>query len=227
MTEFQQLDLGFDECTHRLFYYAGYTFSMPLGEQSEWCSGVVTTPRYIDRCLRECDLPVVIDNGAFPAWRNGTPLTLEKQLDGIFECADKAGDRVIHVIAPDVIGNARATWSRICASLDELREFWPRLLLPMQEGVDTARMVDLALGIGAGLFVGGATKLWKRRQVERVRAVSEDVFLHVGRISKKSELSHAAWCGVDSFDTTTFLRQQTINKAIEWRPRFEKFVKKA
>lgn len=163
------LDLG--EPTARLRYFCGYSFGMHLGDQLDWCSGVVTTPRYIDRCISECELPIIIDNGAFPAWRKGEPLTLDDQLSGIWECVEKSGERCRFVIAPDVIGDARKTWVRIAASLSELRSLWSRLLLPMQEGVDTARFVSLAQRIGAGLFIGGSSKQWKRLRIDALAAL--------------------------------------------------------
>lgn len=209
-----------------LLYHPGYSFGMHMGEQEGWSHGVVVTDRWVERCVRECSLPVVIDNGAFPAWRDGKTLSLSEQLDSIWHCVSVAGSRVARIIAPDVIGDARATYARICGSIGELANYRMKLLLPMQEGCNTARLVDLARNIGAGLFIGGASKSWKIKQVMRVRALDSFIYVHVGRVGRFHELEQCARAGADAFDTTSFMRRQHSNVAIDWRPRFHQFCKR-
>ena len=208
-----------------LSYYAGYTWGMPLGDMERWCSGVVITNRWISRFLgEECALPVILDNGAWPAFVAGRAQDFGEQLEGLHEGIEALGDQLQWVIAPDVVADAGKSWSRTLSSLTCLHEQRGRLLFPVQDGSCLRDYVDLVRDQGGGLFVGGSTKRFKRRAVERIRAIDADVFIHVGRISKERELMHAASHGVDSFDTTTFMRRQDQNKAIDWTRRFESWV---
>jgi hypothetical protein len=165
----------------------------------------------------------ILDNGAFPAWRKGEPLNLTQQIDGLAGAMEAITPT--WVIAPDVIGDAKASLERTKEGTRLLEiEGGGRWLLALQEGADIPSYCDLAADLSAGLFVGGARKRWKRRTLERVRAHDKKVWVHVGRISKARELHHAALMGANAFDTTTFLRQQDKNKSIQWRERFERYV---
>jgi len=210
-----------------LHYYAGYTWGMPVGDTAPWCAGVVITPRWLKRFAGEgCHLPVILDNGAWPAYAAGRVPDFGAQLEGLHEGIEALGEQLEWVIAPDVVGDAGASWSRTLSSLTCLWEQRGRLLLPVQDGSCLRDYVTLAREEGDGIFVGGSTKEVKRRMVERIRAIDSSVYVHVGRISRERELMHAAEHAVDSFDTTTFMRRQDANRAIAWRPRFQRWVRR-
>lgn len=110
-----------------------------------------------------------------------------------------------------VVGDARATWVRIRASLTELRGYGlDHLLLPVQDGSDIASTVALARECGAGIFVGGSGWAYKYRAL--VALARHDVrWVHVGRASSIEQLQICAELGADAVDSTSFLRAQHAN----------------
>lgn len=162
---------------------------------------------------------VVLDNGAFPAWRDGRELSLGEQLDGIHEAMEVLGSSVEWIIAPDVVADARATWARICACQLELRQYGlHRLLLPVQDGMDIASVAALANELEAGVFVGGSGWGFKARALLELTH-HEVRWVHVGRASRIEELQTCAELGADAVDSSSFLRAQHANVAARDRYR--------
>lgn len=213
----------------RLEYWAGYTFSMPLGDQWKWCRGVVLTPRYARRAAKECrGLPVMMDNGAFAAWKNGVALPFSEHMSQLIGGIETLGRTPERIILPDIVADGAASFARSKKSIELLaaRYGLNRLWLPIQEGMDVHEAMRVAKNMG-GIFIGGATKQWKLDVVRYLRWYNKTIPVHIGRLSKPQELAEAVYVGANSFDTTTFMRQQHINRKIKWHDRFRLCVEQA
>jgi hypothetical protein len=209
-------------------WWAGYTFGWPkcLRDYDPWCSGVVVTPRYADQLAREIDpyTPVMLDNGAWPAFRDGKILYIEDMLDSMDEAIDTLGsERVRWAIFPDDVGNPHTTTRRMERAMRR-RNPDVKWLVPIQEGMDLRSHGHLATHVG-GVFVGGKTHEWKLRTAKNLRALFPDLYIHVGRLSKPGHLHQAAQIGINSFDTTTFMIRMGTNQHTDYKPRLRSYVK--
>lgn len=223
-----QLSLPQMAPSRQLEYWAGYSFGMPLCDQWKWCSGVVFTPRWAKRVRRECrGLPLMLDNGAFAAWRDGVDLDFDQHVESLHVAINEIGEVPDRIILPDIVAGGSASLVRSMRAIDDLAQYGKsKMWLPVQEGMD----INLAMGVASdlgGIFVGGATKEWKIQITKWLRNHNRDIKIHVGRLSKPHELAEAIYAGASSFDTTTFMRQQTINKHIKWHNRFRLCVEQA
>jgi len=204
---------------HRVAVYGGYSWGysglLRAAGYAESISGLVITPKWMSHLLREPDPDaiaqrLIVDNGAYPAWVNGEVMGFGEQLDGI-HTAMAARPDAEWIIAPDVVANAERTWARLNACAIELESYGlHRLLLPVQDGMDIARVVALARDYNAGIFVGGST--W-RYKIEALRELQrhDARWVHVGRASSWAQLEAAANGGADSVDSTSFVRRYNHN----------------
>lgn len=111
-------------------------------------------------------------------------------------------DRCLFATAPDVVGDAAATWVRSAPVLPLLRERGYRAALVAQDGF-RPEAVDWSL-VDA-LFVGGTTA-WKRSESGGYAAIREakrrGLWAHVGRVNGQPFLRNVASAGADSADGT-------------------------
>ena len=220
--------LGFDSIlTHgcgRVRFYCGYAFGAPVVEG--FTHAIVATPRYVPRLLRESRLAVVLDNGAFPAFRDGVALSYEEQRDTMRPALQLIGGRLKWAVLPDVVADAEESFRRALMALIEFALPTDKWLLPIQEGAPFDEYADFIdrYDLG-GAFVGGATKAFKW---EATRALSGRVpWLHVARVCRDAELHRITWLGADSFDSTTptraFTHHQTAGRDRDWHTSFSRY----
>lgn len=112
-------------------------------------------------------------------------------------------DRCLFAVAPDVVGDAEATWRRSAPVLPILRALGYRAALVAQDGFFDAEAVDWSL-VDA-LFIGG-TNAWKRTDRGGYAAIAEGkrrgLWVHVGRVNGQPFLRHVTAAGADSADGT-------------------------
>lgn len=212
----EQLTLGLPEspAAGLLEYWRGYSWTSPPALDG-FAEGTVATPRWAGRVTRT----LMLDNGAFPAWRDGQELSFESQVEAMGPYLERSR----WVVAPDIVAGGAASWSR---SLRALRLWWPmrdRLLLPLQEGISLDAAIEAGEDAG-GLFIGGATHGFK---IAATRALRDRGFagrIHVGRIAKPRHL--AALCeAADSIDNTTWVRAQVANQKIDLALLLRRFIR--
>lgn len=199
-----QLRLGIDPPVEPMRFHCGYAFGLrelcrPL---HPWIHAVVATPRWADRAA-SLRWPVMLDNGAFPAWRDGRDLSMSEQFEGVLSAAERIED-VHSLIACDVVADGAESWRRTQESAPAFAQrafVW----VPVQEGSPVPECVALALEVG-GVFVGGADFRFKIRTARAIRDMDPDVPIHVARISQEDHLFACAQAGATSFDNTTFTR---------------------
>lgn len=202
----------------KIEWWAGYTFGWPkcLGAYERWCSGVVVTPRYAERLKSELDrfdphTPVILDNGAWPAFRDGKNLYIDEMLDQMDGAIELLGShRIRFAIFPDDVGNPNTTTRRIERAFRR-RNVNVRWLIPVQEGMRLRDVGAFGRMVG-GVFIGGKTKGWKFRTAQSLRRYYPDLYLHCGRLSSEGELHRACQLGINSFDTTTFMMRMGSNQ---------------
>jgi len=195
-------------------FWAGWQWSHPK-EVKPFIHGQVITPRWVDQ-YKSTD-PVMMDNGAFAAWRDGVHIEEHEHTNQLIDACLKLEPRF--VILPDIVGGGDDSFSRtkrsaihVIKATTAIQSITP--LVAIQEGMKLWEAVEFAEVINGGIFVGGADMGWKRYAVETVRAKSESAYIHVGRIWKDGDLCwHSA--RVDSFDNTTFCRGQDFNMRID------------
>jgi hypothetical protein len=227
--------LGFDAVldqgvTTKIKWWAGYTFGWPrcLRDYERWCCGVVVTPRYATELARAFEkgdpfTPVMLDNGAWPAFRDNRNLYVEDMLDDMHTAIETLGvHRVEWAIVPDDVGNPHTTAARIERSLRRCtrRVKW---LIPIQEGMSLRDVGQLGMHFG-GVFIGGRTHTWKLATAQALRTLFPDLYIHVGRLSKAGHLHQAAQIGINSFDTTTFMIRMGSNQHTDYRPRLARYT---
>jgi hypothetical protein len=153
----------------------------------------------------------MLDNGAFPAWRDGITLTGREMFLAQRDAIADLGGRVRWAIAPDIVAGGEDSWRRSLTWAPELQALGVEVLLPVQEGQHLRRCAEQAQEMGAGLFVGGATKGWKIAAARRLREFAPDAHIHVGRVALAGHLQRLAGV-IDSFDSTYWVRAQEHNK---------------
>lgn len=216
-------------------FYGGYTFSWPdcLEDLEPWTHGVVVTPRYIDRMMRDRRrtlrrFPTILDNGAWAAYQKGESQTLEETLASMEYASKRLGYTLKFVVVPDVVGDADASMELVLRALPLMASWHPKKrLLVVQEGADLGSLIELVeAGHAGGLFVGGADKDWKKDITCAIRALTDTVYLHVGRIATVDQLEWASRVGVHSFDNTTFLRKNHSNVNCDHLSRVAQFCER-
>jgi hypothetical protein len=122
--------------------------------------------------------------------------------------------------APDVVGDAAATWERSRAVLPVIRALGYLPALVAQDGIERLPVEWEAFG---ALFLGGTTawKLSLRCAGIACEARSRDKLVHMGRVNSYVRLSWAQALGCQSCDGT-FLRKAPDDNL----PRLERWLRR-
>lgn len=144
--------------------------------------------------------------GAYPAWAadnacfsRGDAFRLDAYLAWLAGLGHRA--TCLFATAPDVVGDAPATWERSRYVLPVLRALGFRAALVAQDGIEATRIEWDAFD---ALFIGGSTR-WKLSETA-YRLVGEarerGKHTHVGRVNSARRLGAFAAAGCDSCDGT-------------------------
>lgn len=128
--------------------------------------------------------------------------------------------------APDVVGDAAATWTRSAPVLPVLRAMGYRAALVAQNGLEAPQWDTFD-----ALFIGGTTA-WKLADSTRqlvLEAKRRGKWVHMGRVNSLRRLRAAEFMGCDSADGTylKFGPDANLPKLINWlrvlraQPQFE------
>lgn len=158
--------------------------------------GFMVTPDS-DRAVLE-DVIWAADNGCYSA---GDRFDLARYLAWLAR-PRRAVERALFAVAPDVVGDATATWRRSAPVLPILRELGYPAALVAQDGWDAAAVDWSAFDV---LFIGGTTR-WKRADAGGFRACADALArgktVHFGRVNGGPFLRHVAAAGASSADGT-------------------------
>ena len=161
--------------------------------------GVILTPASGTRLDLTSLFPAFCcDNGCFA---KGSQFDLSAYLNWLEAMAPAQGT-CLFATAPDVVGDAAATWDRSAPVLPELRRLGYRSALVAQDGIDPA---TLDWGTFDVLFVGGTDrfKLASSTFALVSEAKRRGKWAHLGRANSWRRLRSAAVAGYDSADGTT------------------------
>lgn len=143
-----------------------------------------------------------LDNGAWHAYRNGTPF--DEVAFG--RAVDKVGENAQFTVLPDQVAGGLASLEMSLDWLENrLRGFPGRLLIAVQDGMDI-EMVRPYLNPMVGIFVGGTTP-WKLRTLNSwcQLARRRGCYVHVGRVNSLKRIEACAQAGAMSFDGTSVI----------------------
>jgi hypothetical protein len=140
-------------------------------------------------------MPWAADNGAFLGNYPGDAAYL-RWLDS------QTREGCLFAVAPDVVGDARATWARSAPLLPRIRALGFPACLAAQNGWDAA-IVDWSLVDAALLGGDDHFKLGNEGRRAAADAVAHGKHLHMGRANSRVRLHYAAGLGCRSADGTT------------------------
>lgn len=112
--------------------------------------------------------------------------------------------------APDVVGDAAATWERSAAWLPRIRQLGYPAALVAQDGLTPSSTPWAELDV---LFIGGTTD-WKLGADVRAlirEAHRRGVWVHMGRVNSARRYRYADWLGCASVDGTYLTYGPDVN----------------
>jgi hypothetical protein len=146
--------------------------------------------------LRNGSAPWAADNDCFN--ENFSPRPFVEWLATLTDFAP----RCLFVVAPDVVGDAKATLSRFPHWHKSLKGLGFPVAPALQDGITSEMVPWDALD---AVFVGGTTE-WKMSQeviALLVEAGERGLWRHIGRVNSKKRMYHF-WDFAESFDGTGF-----------------------
>ncbi len=148
------------------------------------------------------EVPYALDNGAWPAHKNGQPW-VEDEWRALLRWAALSGQRPLWALVPDVVGDREQTIERWHRYVGEIRALGWRPAFALQDGMTFADApADDSL-----LFIGGSTE-WKERAIgEWCPAFPGRV--HVARVNTWRRLVACWRAGAVSVDGTGWFRKGT------------------
>lgn len=146
--------------------------------------------------------PYAIDNGAWTAHQQGKPFD---EL-AFLKVVEKLGAGADWIAIPDIVAGGLRSLEFSVSWLERLSGACKRLLLPVQDGMqthDVAKFIDPKVGI----FVGGSTD-WKLATMHAWcrQALAVDAWCHVGRVNSARRIRLCQDFRATSFDGTSATR---------------------
>jgi hypothetical protein len=128
-----------------------------------------------------------------------------------------AAHNCLFATAPDVVGDAVATWERSLPVFEQIRALGFPATLAAQDGIENMQIDWDAFDV---LFIGGSTE-WKLSHHVRVlvaEAKRRGKWVHMGRVNSLLRLKTAAMFGCDSADGTflAFGPDKNIPRLLAW-----------
>ena len=159
------------------------------------------------------NIPWAADNDCFAA---GDIFEFGAFLAWLMRRCQYRGSRLF-AVAPDVLGDAEATWERSAPALSQIKSLGFKTALVAQDGIERQPVNWDAFDV---LFIGGSTK-WKLSHHAReavATAKARGKWVHMGRVNSERRLRTAAMWGCDSADGTYLRPAPDINfpKMINW-----------
>ncbi len=136
------------------------------------------------------DMSWAADNAAFSNWNRVAFLKMLNKIDGM---------NPLFCVAPDVVGDARATLKRLKVTSPMIRKRNLKCALALQDGSES---IGVRWNLIDALFIGGSTefKLGKYARHCIKSAKSRGLWVHMGRVNSHKRLQYARECGCDSVD---------------------------
>jgi hypothetical protein len=136
------------------------------------------------------DMPWAADNAAYSNWDRVKWLKMLNRIDGM---------NPLFCVAPDVVGDAKATLKRLKITSPMIRKRGLKCALALQDGNDA---IGIRWNLIDALFIGGSTefKLGAYSKYAIGAAKERGMWVHMGRVNSHARLQYARECGCDSVD---------------------------
>lgn len=132
--------------------------------------------------------------------------------------AGMSPDGCLFAVAPDVVGDAEATWARSAPMLPQIRAIGFPAALVAQNGIENTEVQWDAFDV---LFIGGDTewKLGKQARHLIREAKRRGKWVHMGRVNSARRYRYAEHIGCDSVDGTflTFGPDINLPRLLSWQ----------
>jgi hypothetical protein len=158
-----------------------------------------------------------LDNGAFRCHQRGYPFNEKLFYETLDECYSLKID-LDFIVCPDIVQGGEKSldfsveWAR--TKLKTVRN----LALVVQDGM-TVQMVDAyVLSLFHIIFIGGSVEWkWETADVWTKFAHKNNKKVHIGQVGQLRYLKFAEHIGVDSVDSTSFVRNDSWNVIKKFR----------
>ena len=151
------------------------------------------------------DINCALDNGAFQAYRRGFPFMADLFRATIDKCYN-VGVKLDFIVCPDIVaGGKKSLDFSLDWAMGELKTV-PRLALAVQDGM---RVLDIRPFIEyfTHIFIGGSVQWkWETASEWVEFAHSNGKKVHIGQCGTVDKAKAALKLGVDSIDSTSFVR---------------------
>jgi len=193
-------------------YFANPCSPTVIAEMESGVLGFIATPAQGNK--RPVGVTFVLDNGCFSdnfnerkwwAW-----LCEPENMMAAPDC--------LFAVAPDVVGDAKATLERSRPWLPKIRELGYPVAFVAQDGFED--LEDIPWGEFDVLFIGGTTEWklgpWARLAVRDAKA--QGLWVHMGRVNSERRWRYADAIGCDSCDGTflTFGPDVNLPRLLAW-----------
>lgn len=160
--------------------------------------GAVMTPNSCKPSILRAYQPQwAADNGC---WSHGEAFDLTRYLSWLTRMLPYQ-PKCLFATAPDVVGDALATWELSQASLPLIRQLGYGAALVAQDGIEHQRIEWRSFD---ALFIGGSTD-WKLSEAAHLvirEAKARGKWVHMGRVNSARRFTAARLAGCDSADGT-------------------------
>jgi hypothetical protein len=153
------------------------------------------------------EIDCALDNGAFECWRRGIPWTESRFFETIEKCY-KTGVKLDFVVLPDIVCGGKKSLNYSMTWLDRLQP--AKLALAVQDGMTSSDVQDYDISGLTYIFIGGSVDWkWKTANEWVEFAHYNKLKCHIGRCGTIERLRYAESLGVDSVDSTSFVRNDS------------------
>ena len=175
--------------------------------------GVLTQPRTLTKAKVAPFRIWAADNGCFS---QGHVFSLEDYLRWLVKFSD-ISDKCAFATAPDVVGDADATWERSEPAFERIRDIGYKVALVAQNGFEDS---DPDWEMFDALFLGGDTD-WKLSNAARATVAEANArgkWTHMGRVNSMRRFQIAMDFGCDSVDGNflMFGPDKNLAQLISW-----------
>lgn len=153
------------------------------------------------------DIPCALDNGAFQAWKRGFPFMADLFRETLRKCYD-LGLTLDFIVCPDIVANGRESLDFSLEWATGELKTTPNLALAVQDGM-LPEHVKPYLRHFSHIFVGGTVEWkWNTAYIWTYFAHANKKKVHIGQCGTVEKAKAALKMGVDSIDSTSFVRNQ-------------------
>ncbi len=203
-----------------IYLTTGFSHNIRAADSRTTGLGFMLTPAHGNRLgVLKAGIPWAADNGCYA---QGDKFRLEAFLQWL-SLMQQAQSTCLFAVAPDVVGDARATWSRSEPVLPVLRQMGYRAALVAQDGFEDS---DSDWDGFDCLFMGGTTKYKLSEAAYEVAAYAkrQGKWLHMGRVNSRKRLLAASVSGHQSADGTTlaFKPNARLKQLTAWLAELER-----